>query len=277
MASATAILSNSSCLLSGLTRRTEKRAQGFLNAAAPVVGLGQQCYRRKQLLHSFNPLSKPPTAPARHGPCVRAQSTAGVATKKAVSTKLEEKPSTLPEEQLIELAKKVLNANNGLDDPSLLADGFYFAAPIIYLQKNEFLQALGRFSVKDAFPDLEPNAFGFSVDPYEPNRVWFFTRSRATHTGVLNFGSPTPPTFTRVESPPEVSSITFNNEGKATRLTAGYVVDRRTGNTGGLGALFGILYAIGAAPPVPEFQPYEKSWQFALFSNIQGLMSRFKR
>lgn len=40
----------------------------------------------------------------------------------------------------------------GLEDPSLLAEDFVFAAPVIYLKKQEFIGALGRFKVKDAFP-----------------------------------------------------------------------------------------------------------------------------
>eukprot|EP00243_Klebsormidium_subtile_P002907 TRINITY_DN15934_c0_g1_i1.p1 TRINITY_DN15934_c0_g1~~TRINITY_DN15934_c0_g1_i1.p1 ORF type:complete len:276 (+),score=31.27 TRINITY_DN15934_c0_g1_i1:209-1036(+) len=275
MASASALLPNISCPAIDPSWRMQKGGQSVNNTIAPVFVRGRQLSGRKQL--PLTPVPKAIPRTAHRGQSVRAQSTAGVATREGASTKLEKKPLTLPEEQLIELAKNVLNADTGLDDPSLLADDFYFAAPVIYLKKNEFLQARRGFNVKNAFPDLEPNAFNFSVDPYEPNRVWFFTRARATHTGVLKFGSTVEPTYKRVESPPEVSSITFNDEGKATRLTAGYVVDRRTGNTGGLGALFGILYAIGAAPPIPEFQPYERSWQFALFSKIQGLMGSFRK
>jgi hypothetical protein len=40
----------------------------------------------------------------------------------------------------------------GLEDPSLLAEDFVFAAPVIYLKKQEFIGALARFKVKDAFP-----------------------------------------------------------------------------------------------------------------------------
>ena len=36
----------------------------------------------------------------------------------------------------------------------------------------------------------------------------------------------------------------------------GYVMDRRQGNTGGLGGLLGPFYAIGKPLPFPEAQPY---------------------
>ena len=29
---------------------------------------------------------------------------------------------------------------------------------------------------QDAFPDLNPNYYGFFVDPFEPHRVWFTSR-----------------------------------------------------------------------------------------------------
>ena len=41
----------------------------------------------------------------------------------------------------------------------------------------------------------------------------------------------------------------FNSAGEATQLTVGYVMDRQLGNTGGLGGVFGILYAIGYGLP----------------------------
>ena len=41
-------------------------------------------------------------------------------------------------------------------------------------------------------------------------------------------------------SPTEASSLKLNADGKITKFSTGYVVDR-SGNTGGLGALFGIM------------------------------------
>lgn len=51
-------------------------------------------------------------------------------------------------------------------------------------------------------------------------------------------------------------SYTFNADGKCTSFTGGYVMDRRVGNTQGLGAMFGILAAIGGPvlkPGSPTF------------------------
>lgn len=53
--------------------------------------------------------------------------------------------------------------------------------------------------------------------------------------------------------------LTFNEEGKVTRYTGGYVMDRTLGNTRGLGGLFGSLYTIGKGFPFPEGRPWSPS------------------
>lgn len=47
---------------------------------------------------------------------------------------------------------------------------------------------MGSFNLKSAFPDLATNAYDWRVDKYEPHRVWWTTRTTATHKGRLNFG-----------------------------------------------------------------------------------------
>jgi hypothetical protein len=84
------------------------------------------------------------------------------------------------------------------------------------------------------------------VDPYERNRVWFTIRTSGTHTGPFKFGRATyEATGRTIQGPPECCSYTFNEAGKVTSFTGGYVMDNRVGNTDGLGAAFGILSAIG--------------------------------
>ena len=110
------------------------------------------------------------------------------------------------------------------------------------------------------------------MDKYEPNRVWFTTRSTATHTGTLKFGSKAyPATGKIVYSPPECLSYTFNADGKVESFTGGYVMDRRVGNTNGLGALFGILSAIGVPVPKPG------SFGFAVAVLINNIVTWFSK
>lgn len=44
-------------------------------------------------------------------------------------------------------------------------------------------------------------------------------------------------------------------------FTMGYVMDRRLGNTGGLGGAFGFFWGIGCPLPYPEGKPWSSSWQ----------------
>ncbi|GAX79514.1 hypothetical protein CEUSTIGMA_g6955.t1 [Chlamydomonas eustigma] len=53
------------------------------------------------------------------------------------------------------------------------------------------------------------------------------------------------PTNKVVYGAPVCLSLIFNAEGKCTCYTGGYVMDRRLGNTQGLGAMFGVIAAIG--------------------------------
>ena len=69
-----------------------------------------------------------------------------------------------------------------------------------------------------------------SVDPIEPNRVWWFSRPTGTHAGETErFG---PPTGVRVVGVPQTYSLVLDEGGKAIKFTAGYPADRVAGNTG---------------------------------------------
>lgn len=184
--------------------------------------------------------------------------------------------STFPikPDTLVARAKEILAAEFGTrasDDASAyLADDFQFVAPIIGpLSRAEFVRAFGSFKLKDAVPDIRDNAW-FRVDPLEPNRVWFFSRPTGTHTGPLRFGGTTiAPTGKRIEAAPQASSMLFNEDGRAYTLTVGYTIDKRVGNSNGLGALLGILYAVGKPVPVPEGQRlYTPSLRFEMLERM---------
>lgn len=167
------------------------------------------------------------------------------------------KASTFPisPDTLIDRAREVISSEYGTAkgaDGSCLADDFQFVAPIVGpLSKKEFIRAFGSFKVREALPDLANNSW-FQVDPLEPNRVWCFSRDTGTHLGTLNFAKPIPPTGKRVVMPPQASSMLFNEQGQVYTMTVGYTMDKRIGNSNGLGAMFGILKAVGKPLPVPE-------------------------
>ena len=55
------------------------------------------------------------------------------------------------------------------------------------------------------------------------------------------------------------------------------VVSLRSGNTGGLGGVFGILYAIGYGLPFPEAQPWSKSFQYSVFNQVGSLSTELQK
>ena len=61
-----------------------------------------------------------------------------------------------------------------------------------------------------------------------------------------------------VQGAPECMSYVFDADGKCTSFTGGYIMDRRVGNTCKLGAMLGILKAIGARVP----EPGSLTWSF---------------
>jgi len=173
----------------------------------------------------------------------------------------------LEPEKLIFLTKQLVSpeAEFGSKNPDLLAEDFQFVFPIVGpLTKIEFCRIFGGFKLKEAFSDGRSNYFGFTVDPLEPNRVWFFARSHMTHTGVLKFGkSVYEPSGKEVINTPQVLSMSFDREGKCYKYTGGYSIDKTIGNCGGLGGVFGIIHALKPGSlPFPEAKPWTPSLEW---------------
>lgn len=175
-------------------------------------------------------------------------------------------------DELIVRCKTVLRAGfaNVADD---LSEDFQFVGPVVGpLGPEAFVKAVGGFDLTTGFPDMKSNFYHFRVDPYETNRVWFTSRTTGTHTGTLagRFEA----TGTRVECPPQALSMTFNEKGQVTKVTVGVVMDRTLGNTGGLGGVFGLFYAIGSPLPFPEAQPWKMSKRYKFFQFLGRLANR---
>lgn len=174
---------------------------------------------------------------------------------------------------LIARCKEVIDRD--ILEPEDLSEEFVFQFPVVGpLTKAEYLKAVGGFQIKTMFPDLNLGVHNFHVDPLQPNRVWYTVAFTATNSGDGPFG---PATNIQVECPPQVNSLTFDEDGKVVKYTGGYVVDKTVGNSGGMGGLFGPLYAIGKGFPFPEAKPYTRSWQFRAFSFVGNLASKFRK
>jgi len=160
---------------------------------------------------------------------------------------------------LIEKAKNILENKSGFYSPydeDVFADDFVFRGPFVGpLNKKDYLATMDAFGIYKAFPDISSNAWGFNIDPENPNRVWFMVRNTGTFTGEplapdsLNFK----PNGAELQGCPETFSIIFDEEEKMKYLSVGYVADRFDGNTQGKGAAFGIFNVIGL--PVPKVGP----------------------
>ena len=188
---------------------------------------------------------------------------------------LREANFAIPPDELIGLAKRFLMSRGGFGaDPELLSENFAFVGPVVGpLSKSAFISAISSVDVAGAFPDFNPQFSMFQVDPLEGNRVWYVARGRGTNTGpFLPFV--TEPTGKELVNPPQACSLTFDEQGLVTKYTIGVVMDRQEGNTGGLGGLYGILYAIGKPLPFPEAQPWRMSKRYRLFQALGNLASR---
>jgi len=181
----------------------------------------------------------------------------------------------IPPEDLISLTKAYIASSSDDEPADWFADDFRFVAPVVGpFGKDEFKDSLKSFELKKGFSDLSSNYHHFRVDPFEPNRVWFSVKFIGSNTGPI-MGRPA--TGKSVESPVQAHSVTFNEQGEITKLTIGYVLDKETGNTGGLGGVFGLLYGIGYGLPFPEAQPYKPSPIYGtLMQGNQVLQNLFK-
>ena len=160
---------------------------------------------------------------------------------------------------LIQMANEYIYTQSGFYSPydaNAFSSDFVFRGPYIGpLNKADYLSTMDTFGIYKAIPDISPNAFGFTIDPKDSNRVWFMVRNTGTFTGEpglgLGGGQYFPPNGAVLEGCPETFSITFDDQRKVKHLTVGYVADRFQGNTNGDGAAVGIFNVIGLPFPKP--------------------------
>uniref|UniRef100_A0A6U3SEY5 Uncharacterized protein n=1 Tax=Ditylum brightwellii TaxID=49249 RepID=A0A6U3SEY5_9STRA len=183
----------------------------------------------------------------------------GLDTKNPTSSSPSSTSNSAKSKALIEKAKDIIYNKSGFYSPfdsDIFSKEFVFRGPIIGpLNKKDYLKTMDAFQVYNAIPDINPNAWGFSIDPQDDNRVWFMVRNSGTFTGraflpdSLNYEA----NGAMIDGCPETFSITFDDDQKMKCLTVGYVADRFSGNTKGQGAAAGIFNAIGL--PFPKVGP----------------------
>lgn len=116
--------------------------------------------------------------------------------------------------------------------------------------KKAYLEAVGPeiSALLRAVPDLQVSAYGIEVDPNDASTVWLKLKQRGTVSGPLSYkGDVLLPNKRGIEFPVEIMSLTLKG-GLISRVTKGYVIDRTTGNTGGLLGLDGVATTLGEGP-----------------------------
>lgn len=180
-------------------------------------------------------------------------------------------------QSLIDRARTVLGRDVLLgqkDDGECLAEDFEFVAAVVGpIGRDEYLGALANFKLEESF-DITPNFYGFQVDPMQRNRVWFFNRQTAVHKATFLGAEPKDDgSENQLDLPPQCYHIDFDEDLKMKEFGF-YTVDRRQGNTGGLGGAFAYMYGVGKPLPIPECQPYKRSFRFRLLSFVGGLAQK---
>lgn len=128
------------------------------------------------------------------------------------------------------------------------SDEYVFRGPIIGpINRKELVKTNSELDLQVAFPDLDRDAFGFTVDPENPYRVMFFERWKATHTGTLNLAGAikVEATGNKCISPVTPFSIVWTPEGTIIYEHLATAVDRFEGNTRGMVAVFGLTETAG--------------------------------
>jgi hypothetical protein len=231
---------------------------------------------------AFNPAPQSSVSSAQTSTALHSTATASDAPKPMFSEFVDEEAllqeSTFPisAPDLMTRAKQVLAADCGIgtkDGGACLASDFEFCAAVVGpIGRDEYLGALGSFSLEEAF-DITPNFFGLTVDPLQPNRVWFFNRVNGIHTGEFMGAKAS---GKEIVYPPQILHLDFDEKGQVKEFGF-YTADRRQGNTGGLGGAFGFMYGVGKPLPIPECKPFKRSWQFRLLSWIGGLAQKLNK
>ena len=159
---------------------------------------------------------------------------------------------------LINIARSFATTNLGVSDPSMLANDFTCSGPTFNgIEKISYVAGLTKETAvfQRAIPDFDLRPYSFSVDETQANTVWFKIRPRGTITGPFAYkGEVYLPNQKIIEMPAQQLSVTIRS-GQITRVTAGYTIDRFTGNTGGLAGPPGVLYALGEAPSKFSYIP----------------------
>lgn len=160
-----------------------------------------------------------------------------------LTTALEYPDDVTPDFDVLESAVAFASARDYDDVADMYASDYVFRGSIVGpITSEDVKQTQQGFRILDSYPDIETRPFGFTIDPDNPFRAYYFERWEGTNTGDLQIGSiKMKATNKAVKMPTHVMSLHFNKFGKVRYACLSPPLDRFEGNTGGAGAVFGLL------------------------------------
>lgn len=128
-----------------------------------------------------------------------------------------------------------------------LADDYVFRGPIIGpITAEDVRKTQQGFKIQEAYPNLQTRPFGFTIDPDNPYRCYYFERWEGTNTQPVKIGpAELKPTNANVQLPTHIMSLHWTPEGKVRYACLSSPLDRWEGTTKGAGAVFGLLVGAG--------------------------------
>ena len=152
-----------------------------------------------------------------------------------------------PTFDVIAKTEEYVNAQSWEIDENTYDKDYVLRGPVIGpINRKDLRGSQTGLGLKEAFPDVNIDTFGYTIDPENPYRCFYFQRWRATHSGDLDaYGDIFPATGIEMEAPVSVFSVVWTPEGKIIYEQVGAVVDRFEGNTQGKAAVFGLLHTAG--------------------------------
>lgn len=105
---------------------------------------------------------------------------------------------------------------------------YVFRGPVVGpLNFKDLRETQAGFHYDEAYPDLNIEFFGYTIDPENPYRCFYFQRWRGTHTGTLMAGKQAlEATFNTMETPVSVFSVVWTPDQNIIYEQIGSVVDR---------------------------------------------------
>jgi len=132
---------------------------------------------------------------------------------------------------------------------SLFDEEYVLRGPVIGPINHADLAASQKgLGLREAYPDFRIDSFGYTIDPENPYRCFYFQRWRAVQEAPLDaYGDLYSDGIGigEAEMPVGVFSVVWTPDEKIVYEQVGAVVDRFEGNTSGKAAVFGLLHHAG--------------------------------